>query len=182
MKFQKFIVLLLFLTTGSLFAQNTDLLVKDIISKSKIIKDNIDIYDNKITQVLNESTEGGMATAYCDKAELKLIQIIWFGEIGKNIIEYYFDQDQLIFVSTQDFNYNRPIYFDQKTPKNIVVNEVYDPDKTTVKENRFYFNNEKLFLWYNNDKQEIDITLEQNVIKGEKLLVDANRRKEALKK
>ena len=170
------------LTSNFLFGQATDSLVKDIRSKYIEIKTNLDSYDTTMVEIWDESTEGGQGTAYYDNGNLKLIEVIWFGEMGKNQIEYYFNDGELIFAFDQDFDYNRPIYWDEKTAKENGDNEVFYSKKTTVKEDRYYFNNEKLFLWLNNDKQEQDLTMGTNSIVGQGLIAHCSKMKDELKK
>src|SRR5690606_39258883 len=85
------------LTSISLFAQDKDSLVKDIRLKYTEIRANLDSYDTTMIEIWDESTEGGQATAYYHNGDLKLIEVVWLGETGKNQIEYYFNDEQLIF-------------------------------------------------------------------------------------
>jgi len=172
----------LLLTSNFLFGQDKDSLVKDIRSKYTEIRTNLDSYDTTMIEIWDESTEGGQATAYYDNGNLKLIDVVWLGETGKNQIEYYFSDGQLIFAFDQDFDYNRPIYWDEETAKENGDNEVFDPKKTTVKEDRYYFNNEKLFLWLNNERQEQDLTMGTNSIVGQGLIAHCYKMKDDLKK
>ena len=164
------------LTSNLLVAQDKDLLVKNIRLKYSEIRANIDLYDTILVQ-----TEGSQTTAYYDNGDLRLIEVIWFGEIGKNQIEYYINDGELIFAFDQDFDYNRPIYWDEETAKENGDNEAFDPNKTKVKGDRYYFNDEKLFLWIDNDKQEQDLTMGTNSIVGKGLVAHCNKMKGELK-
>lgn len=146
---------LILLTSNFLLGQDKDSLVADIRMKYSEIRTNALHYDTRMIEIWDESTEGEQADGYYDNGELKLIEVLWLGETGKRIIEYYFHDGQLIFAFDQVFNYNRPIYWDEETAKENGDNEVFDPKKTTIKEDRYYFNNEKLFLWLDIDKQEL---------------------------
>ena len=130
------------LTSNFLISQNNDSLIKDIRLKYNNIRENLHSYDTTMIQIWDESTEGGQATGYFDNGKLKQIEIVWLGETGKHQIEYYFNEGKLIFAFDQYFDYNRPIYWDEKTAKENGDNEVFDPKKTTIKEDRYYFNNE----------------------------------------
>ena len=179
---QTIILTFILLTSNFLFAQNKDSLVKDIRTKYIEIRANLASYDTTMIEIWNESTEGGQATAYYNHEDLKLIEVVWLGETGKHRIEYYFNDRKLIFAFDQYFEYNRPIYWDEKTAKENGDNEVFDPKKTTVKEDRYYFNNEKLFLWLDNDKKEQDLTMGTNSIVGQGLIAHCYKMKEKLKK
>ncbi len=175
------ISILFLLTSNCLFAQDKNSLVKDIRSKYTEIRNNIDSYDTTMIDFYDESTEGAVAIAYCNNKELKLIEIIWYGEIGKHQIDYYFNYGRLIFAFEQEFNYNRPIYWDKKRAKENGDDEAFDSDKTTVKEDRYYFNNGKLFLWLDNEKKEKNITNGDNSIVGKELIAQCYKLKNKLK-
>ncbi len=182
MQMKKLLIIstLLFLTSNFLFAQNNDSLVKDIQEKYKVIKEDIASYVATMIEIWDESAEGGQAMAYYGNSDLKMIEVIWLGETGKKIIEYYLDNGKLIFVFDQEFNYNRPIYWDKKTAEENGDDEVFDHIKTTVKEDRYYFHEEKLFLWLDNDKKEIDLTVGTNSIVGQGLIANCYKMKDEL--
>ena len=177
-----FISTFILLTSNFLFAQDKDSLVKDIQSKYTEIRANLDSYDTTMIENWDESTEGGQATAYYDNEDLKLIEVVWLGETGKHHIEYYFNDGKLIFAFDQDFEYNRPIYWDKETAEENGDTQVFDPQKTNLKEYRYYFNNEKLFLWLDNDKKEQDLNMGTNSIVGQGLIAHCYKIKDELKK
>lgn len=156
--------------------------VKDIRSAYTEIRANLDAYDTTMIHIWDESTEGGQATAYYDHGVLQLIEVVWLGETGKHQMEYYFKDEQLIFAFDQDFAYNRPIYWDEETATANGDNEVFDPKKTTVQEDRYYFNNEKLFLWLDHDGQEQDLTMGTHSIVGQGLMAHCYKIRSELEK
>ena len=176
------ILTLLFFGTGLIVAQSADSTIKVIRTKYNDIRNHLDNYDTTMTAIWDKSTEGGHGIAYYDSNKLKLIEVTWFGETGKRTVEYYFDKGQLIFAFDQDFDYNRPFYWDDKKAKEMGDNEVFDPKKTTIKEDRYYFEHEKLFLWLDNNKKEVDLTQGTNSITGQGLISHAYSMKEKLKK
>lgn len=164
-------------------AQSTDSTINDIRFKYKNIRTHLVSYDTIMFAIWDKSKEGGHAIAYYDKNnDLKLIEVTWFGETGKRITEYYFDNRKLIFAFDQDFDYNRPIYWGEKKAKEKGDNEVFDPKKTTVKEDRYYFKNEKLFLWLDNTGKSIDLTLGTNRLVGQGLIAHAYKTRDELNK
>jgi len=176
------ILTILLFTIGLINAQSQDSLIKDIRTKYKDIKNDLSTFNITKTEIWNESTEGGQAIAYYDKDKLKLIEIIRLGETGKRITEYYFDKGKLVFVFDQNYEYNRPIYWDKKMSKENNDNEFFEPEKSLIKENRYYFNNEQLFLWLDNEKNKVDLTLNTNLIVGQDLISNTKKIKEKLKK
>ena len=176
------ILLFLFFISNSLWAQNTDSLRQKISEKYNYIRTNLSSFDTTTINILGESTEGGQGVAFYENSKLKMIQVIWFGETGRNMVEYYFDNGKLIFAFDQSFKYNRPIYWDEKKAKEFEDKEVFDPEKTTVKEDRYYFNNEILFLWLDNNKKKMDLTMGTNSIVGKGLIAHCYKMKDDLKK
>ncbi len=171
-RFTKYLITFIFVTNNVLFTQSTDSVIDIIKLQSNHIKENLKSYEKKTVEFFGESAEGGEATAFFESGELKLIIAVWCGETGKKQTEYYFHDGELVFSSDQIFNYNRPIYWNKKTAKENGDIEVYDPEKTTVKENRYYFDNEKLFLWVDNNQNEVDLTTGNNSITGKSIVVE----------
>jgi len=169
-------------TIGIINAQTQDSLINDIRAKYKNIKNNLSNYNNVKKDIWGESTEGGEGIAYYDKNDIKLIVLKWFGESGKRIIEYYFDRNKLIFAFDRNFRYNVPIYMDKANAKKNGFTEYFDPEKTIILEDRYYFKNENLFLWLDNDKKSVDLTLEPNIKAGKNLIIHSKEMQEKLKK
>jgi hypothetical protein len=128
-------------------------------------------YVKKFPEIELNTTEGGHVTAYFNSENLKLIEIIEFGETGKNITQYYFKNRKLFFAFNQRYYYNIPIY-----------NKEFDPNKTTIIEDRYYFHKEKLFIWLDNDKNKVDLTLKINKAIGKKFVNYTKKIKYELKK
>ncbi|MBV7529641.1 hypothetical protein [Chitinophaga sp. sic0106] len=80
-----------------------------------------------------QSSEGGMSVAYYAKDTLKLITDNTYWESGKEIAQYYFHADALIFAYIIHLKYNVPIY-----DKN------FDYNKSKKTEERYYYENEKI--------------------------------------
>jgi len=182
---ERLLIILTFilLTSNLSFGQKTNSSwIKDIRSKYTEIRTNLSSYDTTMLEIWDESAEGGQCTAYYDKGQLKLIVVMLFGEMGKKETEYYFNDEKLIFAFDINFDYNRPIYWDEKMAKENGDTEAFDSKKTTVKENRYYFNNDKLFLWLDNDKQVQDLTIGTNSIIGQRLITNCYKMKNKFKK
>jgi hypothetical protein len=170
------------LTADCLFAQGKDPLVKDIRSKYNEIRINLNAYDTTTIDIWGESAEGGLATAYHDNEDIKLIEVIWFGETGKRQVEYYFNEGNLIFAFNQNIYYNRPIFWDEEAAREDGDTEVFDLKKAKVSEDRYYFANEELFLWLDNDKNEQDLRVAANVAAAQDLIAHCYKMKAELKK
>lgn len=165
------ILTLLFFGLEPISAQSKEATLKEIRSEYKTIRNNMDFYIKRSSEIELNTTEGGHVTAYFDNDDLKLIEIIEFGETGKNITQYYFKNKKLFFAFDQQYRYNIPIY-----------NEEFDSNKTTIIEDRYYFHKEKLFLWLDNDKNKVDLTLKANKMIGKKFVDYTKKLKHELKK
>ncbi len=85
------------------------------------------------------SAEGGALEAYFDGAAIKKIVATHYGEIGKAVEEFYYWDDQLIFVFRKDFQYDKPL----------------SGRTVSTKENRFYFDKDRLIRWIGEKGRQI---------------------------
>lgn len=82
---------------------------------------------------LFESTEGGVLTIFFVGEEIIKMTEENYGETGFQINEYYFKNEQLVYVSEQFVRYNVPYYMDE-----------YDPTLDQFYEDISYFDNSLL--------------------------------------
>lgn len=177
-----FTLLLLFLCTGFLSGQSSDSIIKDIQIKYQSIRDNLKGYDTVSSDIWEESAEGGRIIGYYNGKELKFIKGSYFGETGKTEMEYYFDNGVVFFVFEKKYNYNRPIYWDKKHMEEYSDTAMYDPAKTILTENRYYFHNEKFIRWLDNKKKEVDLAVGKNSSAGKELIDHVHKLQSKLKK
>lgn len=100
----------------------------------------------KYTQQSLDSTseEGGIIKKFYDNTDLKKVVISYYGETGKRVIEYYFKENEVIFVYEVEERYSRPITEDNSAKA-----------KTKI-ENRIYFDKKKIVRWINDGKRITD--------------------------
>jgi hypothetical protein len=84
------------------------------------------------------STEGGELTAYFDGAAIVKIAVINYGETNNFFEEFYYSKEKLIFVYRKQEIYDKPM---SKVSKR--------------KENRFYFNDDKLIRWVDENGKQV---------------------------
>lgn len=137
-------------------------------------------YQMKTAPVFDMSTEGGETTGYYKNNSIQKISTTLLGETGKQIRDYYFNKQQLIFVLETDHHYNAPIYFDQKLADEMGVTEVFDIEKTEIIENRLYLNNDKIFKWLNTQENSETPTPKEVMWKTEDVLNDSRKLLELL--
>lgn len=166
----------------SSYAQSTDSLIKDIRKKYQAIRSSLKSYDTVFREEMEESTEGGQITGYYNKKELKHIEAIYFGETGKAEIEYYFDDGLLLFVFEKHYTYNRPVYWDKKWAQEYNDTVIFDCSKTVIREARYYFHKERMIRLMNNEKTEVDLSVEANAAVGQELISHAHNLRKKVKK
>jgi hypothetical protein len=129
------------------------------------INGNVRLYTKVKKDLDGFSAEGGQLVAYSHGPTIMKMVATFFGEGGRATEEYYYWDGKLIFVLRTDYRYDKPL-------SGKVV-------KTT--ENRFYFNDDKLIRWIDeNSKQPASDTNEyqekQNeYLKSSKQLVQGAR-------
>jgi antitoxin component YwqK of YwqJK toxin-antitoxin module len=107
------------------------------------------------------STEGGEVTVYRDaKTDIRLIKVKLYFESGKVIGEYYYQNGSLIFAFYEAHHYNVPFYVTSETAKEI-GSEAFDPKKTKISEDRYYFNNGKMIRWLDENNKEVNANSEE---------------------
>jgi hypothetical protein len=85
------------------------------------------------------SAEGGELVAYFDGPGIVKMVATFYGETGKAGEEYYYQDGKLIFVLRTDYRYNKPL-------SGKIV-------RTTL--NRFYFSNDKLIRWIDENGKQV---------------------------
>jgi hypothetical protein len=85
------------------------------------------------------SAEGGELVAYFHGPSVMKMVATFFGESGRAVEEYYFWNGQLIFVFHTDNHYDKPL-------SGKVVRKI---------ESRFYFKNDKLIRWLDENGKEV---------------------------
>ena len=175
MKRHIFVILVLF-NTLPVLANTTPEVILNIRQKYQHLQTQLQDYRTVSRDIWGESTEGGRATAHYDHDNvLQRIEVIWFGESGKRIVHYYFDQTQLYFTLDQEVHYNRPIYWNQSLADEVGDTELFDPKKSTVIENRYYFNHDQPILWLDNTRHAVDLNIEKNSEQAQAIITHAKK-------
>lgn len=103
-------------------------------------------------EVSDYSTEGGKATSYSDKqGTIRLIKVELDGESGKVLEEFYYRKGALIFVFRENHRYNVPYYVTAESGGGVA----FDPKKTKITEDRFYFVKGRMLRWIDENGAEV---------------------------
>ena len=89
------------------------------------------------------SEQGGKITKYYDGDTLRKAILVFYGETGKTIIDYYFFNRQLFFSFERNTWYDKPM-----SARGVKV--------TKEEENRLYFDKQKLIRWANKKGKLLD--------------------------
>jgi len=152
----------------SLFNHSTKVLVKEHEKYKNWIENNKSTLDQQFLNHWVESAEGGETIAYYNKGELVLIESFFWGETGKNAIRYFIKENQLFYIVEENHIYNRPIFWDKELAREFDDEEYFTPEKTMLKTNRYYFENEKLIRWLNPKNKKEKPSAEKSAAINEK--------------
>jgi hypothetical protein len=103
------------------------------------------------------SLEGGELTAYFSGPRIVKITAAYFGESGRATEEYYYSNEQLIFVFRRDYTYSEPM-----------SGKVVD-----TKSNRFYFGSDRIIRWIDENGKAVSDSAFQT--KQQELLETSNK-------
>ena len=94
---------------------------------------------------LEVSLEGGFAVRFYHNDQLQKVASTFYGETYREEKTYYLSGRELLFVLEKTWRYNRPVTYDSASMKASNDNESFDPEKSTVLEQKNYFSNGHLF-------------------------------------
>ena len=90
-------------------------------------------YRKKYNETSEISSEGGVVTGYYDKASLKKIHGIFYGEMGKTEADYYFNDKGLFFIYKKEVFYDKPMYLKDFKVKGAIETRYYINAKKIIK-------------------------------------------------
>lgn len=147
---------------GKAHAQKADP-VESIRQHYAQINSKVPSYRKVKKELAGFSAEGGELVAYFHGPSIMKMVATYFGETGKATEEYYYWNGKLIFVFRQESRYDKPL-------SGKVVSK---------KENRFYFADDKLIRWIDENGKEVTDTqsAESEHLKSSKELSEGARSK-----
>ncbi len=142
-------VALFFVSASSRAAEDAS--VTEIRKEYDSIRKAIPSMTSESMEALEPSTEGGEVTAYRTDGHIRFIRSELYFESGKEIEEYYYKNGKLIFTLYEEHHYNVPMYVTPKTAKE-TGSPAFDPKKTTITANRYYYKEDRLIRWLDEKK------------------------------
>jgi len=119
------------------------------------------------------SPGGGGITGYYQDDEIKKVIAQRFTDTNRVFTEYYYDDGMLIFVTEQNFVYNKPNTYTEE--KALANNDSvwYDDKKTVMQISRFYFHKNKLIKWLDQDNSDVAVNSAKFIDKQPELWANA---------
>ncbi len=156
------LVVFFFSCFGAAHAQKADP-VESIRQHYTQINSKVPSYRKVKKNLSGFSAEGGELVAYFHGPSIMKMVATFYGETGRATEEYYYWNGKLIFVFHQESRYDKPL-------SGKVVGK---------KENRYYFADDKLIRWIDENGKETDPTesAEREYLKSSKEFSEAARSK-----
>lgn len=123
----------------SYFNSQTEISISSIRQRYAAINKSARKYRKVKKELSGFSLEGGELIAYFHGPRIVKITAAYFGESGRATEEYYYSDEKLIFVFRRDYTYDEPM-----TGKVI-----------RTQANRFYFENDRLIRWIDENGRAI---------------------------
>ncbi len=129
---------------SSLYAND---LILQIRNEYNLIQTNLPSYSLETMDLYKYSSDGEILhIARDEKGEIRRLSLDLYGETGKRKYEFYLKEDSLFFAYVEDYEYNVPYYVDSTLALEL-GSEPFNPEKTTVLEDRYYFHDDSLIKW-----------------------------------
>lgn len=168
------IILLLFILFPGASLPADESLIEEIRKEYKAIRNAMPTYSKQDIEVSGYSTDGSMATVYRDNnCRIRLIISRLYGESGKVIEEFYYKDGDLFFAFSQSHQYNAPYSVTEEIARDI-PSPAFDPEKTVITENRYYFVNNRMIRWLDRDKNPVNSDTDKFRKTGEDVLEFSN--------
>ncbi|WP_316803916.1 hypothetical protein [Pedobacter nototheniae] len=112
---------------------DTPNIIKKIQTDFVNINSRLKFYKKKHKETFEMSAEGGDVTGYYDKGTLKKVHCIYYGEMGKAEVDYYFNEKGLFFLYKREIFYDKPMYQKDFKVKSTIETRYYINEKKIVK-------------------------------------------------
>jgi len=131
--------------------------IADIRKEYQTIRGALSTYTQEVVELDGYSAEGGTAKAFRDaKGNIRFIRVELYGESGKVFEEYYYRNGRLLFAFYEHHRYNVPFNVSKETAKELGI-EPFDPKKTKITEDRYYFDKGTMIKWLDEEKKDVEI-------------------------
>jgi hypothetical protein len=140
------------------FANAKDAAVASVRKEYQLIQQALPTLETETVELEDYALEGAGAKAYRDKrGNLRVIKANLFHESGKEFKEFYYKDGMLIFALYITHRYNQHPGITPETAKQEGIEEAFDPKKTLITEDRYYFSNSRMIRWIDENHKEVNL-------------------------
>lgn len=149
--------------------------ITDTQKKMKETDAGIAGYKSKVIELPMQKDEGGSVTMYTRDGKLVLTTDTAYTQSGTSSARYYFDDEDLAAVVQNEYVYNQPIYYTREMAIEDGSKEWHDDRKTVKKTNSYYFYNNRMVKWVNENGVEISDNNKKYELQQAILIKDAEK-------
>jgi hypothetical protein len=159
----------------SSFALAEDTSVVSIRKEYQLIQQALPTLITESVELEDYALEGADAKAYRDKqGAIRLIEADLFHESGKEFKEFYYKKGSLIFALYVTHRYNQHTGITPEIAKQEGIEEAFDPKKTLITEDRYYFSDSKMIRWINKDHKEVNPNSKEFIDNEQEVMESSN--------
>ncbi len=144
------------------FAEAEDPAVASIRKEYQLIQQALPALRAETIELEDYALEGADAKAYRDKkGNIRVIKAELFHESGKEFKEFYYKDGVLIFALYVTHGYNQHPSITPEIAKKEGYEEGFDPKKTSITEDRYYFSGSKMIRWIDENHKEVSPNVQE---------------------
>jgi hypothetical protein len=132
-------------------------------------------YQHKSLDLVLLMKQEGEISGYLDDGVLMKAIVTTHTDLQSNIETYYYESGDIVCVYKQQFVYNKPRFFDSTYAAKLGEQELFDEKKTKITTNSYYFYDNRLVKWVNDQKQDVPSTDRAYEFTGAALKKDAEK-------
>ena len=135
---------------------------EDILLSIRETKDKINskLKDYSVRKVDDIVLKGnGVVTGYYRDEEVKKVLTEQYEDERRTFTEYYFDDGELIYVTVQDYIYNKPMSYTEEVANFQGDSVWYDDSKTRLEINKYYLDDNKLIKWTGPSDDDVPVNI-----------------------
>lgn len=157
------------------FSQADDSAINTIRQEYQLIQQSLPAFRTETVELEDYALEGADAKAYRDKTgNIRLIKADLFHESGKEFQNFYYSNGKLIFALYITHRYNQHTSITPEVAKREGIDHAFDPKKTLITEDRYYFSNNKMIRWLDENKKEVNLNSKEFKDTGEGVMETSN--------
>lgn len=156
------------------YSQADDSVIASIRNEYRLIQQGLPAFKAETVELEDYALEGADARAYRDKTgSIRHIKAGFFHESGKEYKNFYYRNGMLIFALYITHRYNQHTGITPEIAKQEGM-EAFDPKKTLITEDRYYFSNNRMVRWIDENKKEVKSSTKEFKDSEEEVMANSN--------